>query len=223
MADCSIFIDETGGQGGQSRYYAITLVFHDQSDDLTETTAKYTASLKRRGLRDIPFHGSPCMNGHDDYENVDLASRKSMFTAFFIYLQHLPIRYRTFLYKRKELGSNQAFVTRMRKDIIMCLYDELEYFQSFDNVKIYYDGGQAIVTQSVHGAVEYALSKTGTVFRTASPSEYRLAQAADMICTLELTAQKYEAHETTRTDEKFFGNVGAFKNNYMKALKRKRL
>ena len=44
-----------------------------------------------------------------------------------------------------------------------------------------------------------------------------------MICTLELTAKKYETHETTKTDEKFFGNVGAFKNNYMKALKRKRL
>ncbi|MBQ9002641.1 MAG: DUF3800 domain-containing protein [Eggerthellaceae bacterium] len=223
MADCSIFIDETGGQSGHSRYYAITLVFHDQSIDLTGTIAKYEAALKVRNLADIPFHGSPCMNGHDEYENLSLESRKSMFVAFFVLLQHLPIRYRTFLYKRKELPSEQAFVTRMRKDIIMCLYDELEYFQSFDSVKIYYDGAQAIVRQSVRGAVEYALSKSGTVFRTASPAEYRLAQAADMICTLELTAQKYRAHETTRTDEKFFGNAGAFKNNYMKSLKRKRL
>ena len=44
-----------------------------------------------------------------------------------------------------------------------------------------------------------------------------------MICTLELTAQKFGTHEQTRTDEKFFGSAGSFKNNYMKSLKRKRL
>ena len=223
LADCSIFVDESGGQGGHSRYYALTLVFHNQSDDLSETISRYLDALRARGLEDIPFHGSPCLNGHDAYEGMDLKTRKSMFTAFFVLLQHMPIRYRTFLYKRSELADDRAFVTRMRRDIIMYLYDNLGYFQSFDNVKIYYDGGQAIVRQSLRSAIEYALSKEGTVFRTASPSDYRLLQAADMLCTLELTAQKYRAHEATNTDEKFFGGAGAFKNNYMKSVKRKRL
>ncbi len=44
-----------------------------------------------------------------------------------------------------------------------------------------------------------------------------------MICTLELTACKFRNHESTSTDEKMFGSVSSFKNNYMKAVKRKRL
>ncbi len=44
-----------------------------------------------------------------------------------------------------------------------------------------------------------------------------------MICTLELTAVKFHNKEMTRTDEKIFGSAHAFKNNYMKSIKRKRI
>lgn len=79
------------------------------------------------------------------------------------------------------------------------------------------------VTQSLHAAVGYALSRESLVCRNASPAQYWLSQAADMICTLGFAAQKYRAHEMAKTDEKFFGSVGSFKNNYMKSLKRKRI
>ena len=223
QGDCSIFVDETGGEGGQSRYYAVTLVFHDQSDNIAPMIERYESALRSRGLPDLPFHASPLMNGHDGYANLDLCARKGLFTAFFIMLQHLPVRYRTFLYRRSEYVDNAALTNRLRRDITVFLFDELEYFQAFDRVKIYYDDAQRIVTRSLHAAIEYALSKEGLMYRDASPSQYRLSQVADMICTLELTAQKYRARESTSTDEKFFGSAGAFKNNYMKQLKRKRL
>ena len=221
--ECSIFVDETGGEGGQSRYYAVTLVFHDQADDISGMLSKYEKALRDRGFEDIPFHASPLMNGHDRYSGVDISIRKVMFMAFFVMLQHLPIRYRTFLYRRSEFADNAALMNRLRKDITSFLFDELEYLQSFEAVKIYYDDAQRVVTRSLHAAVEYVLSKESLMYRNASPSQYRLSQAADMICTLELTAQKFGAHEQTRTDEKFFGSAGSFKNNYMKSLKRKRL
>ena len=31
MGDLGVFVDESGDQGGRSRYYVLTLVFHDQS------------------------------------------------------------------------------------------------------------------------------------------------------------------------------------------------
>lgn len=33
MSEISIFADESGGQGGRSKYYALMLVFHDRPDD----------------------------------------------------------------------------------------------------------------------------------------------------------------------------------------------
>jgi len=72
-------------------------------------------------------------------------------------------------------------------------------------------------------AVEYALSKKSVIYRKTKAPEFFLEQAADMLCTLELTACKYHGREQTSTDEKFFGSAGSFKNNFMKSIKRKRL
>ncbi|MDO4290864.1 MAG: DUF3800 domain-containing protein [Eggerthellaceae bacterium] len=223
MREISIFADESGDQGGHSRCYALTLVFHDQDDDVETEFAKYRSGLLARQLRDIPFHAGPLMNGHDDYESMELATRKSYFAQFFIMVQHLPVKYRTFVYKRSEMQEPDALTHRMRQDITNLLFDELSFFQSFDKVKIYYDGGQDVVATALREAVEYVLSKGSVLYRKTKSSDFMLAQVADMLCTLEVTDRKYRANELTKTDEKMFGRSKAFRNNYMKAIKRKRL
>ena len=77
------------------------------------------------------------------------------------------------------------------------------------------------IAESLHRAVEYALSKDAVVYRSAQPSEYRLSQAADYICTMELTAIKYAEHTATATDEKFFGKWSDFKKGILKETRKK--
>ena len=223
MSEISIFVDESGGQDGHSKYYVLTLVFHDQSLSIEEQLYEHKRGLAIRGFADIPFHAGPILTGHDDYEHMDFKTRKSYFTLFFMDIQKLPITYQTFLYKRKEVGGSTQLATKMKRDVITLLFDNLEFFQSYDKVKIYYDNGQEIVAHALRGAVEYALSKESVLFRKTNAADFMLAQAADMLCTLELTAEKYRNKEATRSDIKMFGNAHAFKNNYMKAIKRKRL
>lgn len=223
LSEISVFVDESGGQDGHSRYYALTLVFHNQSDDIMPEVEKYRRGLASRGLADVPLHAGPLLTGHDAYEGMDLRVRKGYLTLFFQLLQHLPVRYRTFVYRRSELSGRDAFVARMRRDIVDLIFDNLAYFQSFDEVKVYYDNGQEIVAQALHGAIEYAISKNSLLFRRTRAADYVLEQAADMLCTLELTAVKLRNGEATRTDRKFFGDAHSFKNNYMKAMKRKRM
>ena len=223
MREISIFVDESGGQDGHSKYYVLTLGFHDQSFNLKEHLTRHRKGLADRGLDEVPFHAGPIMTGHDDFEYMDFETRKSYLTLFFISVQKLPITYQTFLYKRKEVGDSTQLATKMKRDIITLFFDNLEFFQSYDKVKIYYDNGQEIVAHALRGAVEYALSKESVLFRKTNAADFMLAQAADMLCTLELTAEKYRNKEATRTDIKMFGNAHAFKNNYMKAIKRKRL
>lgn len=99
--------------------------------------------------------------------------------------------------------------------------DHLVYFQSFEHVKIYYDQGQAAVTQALRSAFEYALSKEATVRRESDYRTFRLSQVADYLCAIELTAEKYKHHAATATDEKFFGGATAFKKNWLKQARRK--
>ena len=121
------------------------------------------------------------------------------------------------------MGSVEDLTARMKRDITNLLFDELAYFQSFEKVKIYYDDGQEKVAKALHAAVEYVIAKQSILYRRANAEDFTLAQAADMLCALELAAVKFAKGEQTRTDEKMFGSARAFKNNYMKAVKRKRL
>jgi hypothetical protein len=100
VRELSVFADETGGQGGHSHYYAVTLVFHDQRDTLRETIHRYETSLVEKGLPDVPLHAGPLLTGHEEYEHMSIVTRKALLVSFFILLQHLPVQYHTFLYRR---------------------------------------------------------------------------------------------------------------------------
>lgn len=220
MPEISLFVDESGESGTESKYYLLTLVFHEQDSSIDRQIKLYERTLHDKGLPDIPLHSSPLLNGHNDYKGMDIQDRKRLLQSFFTMLQHMPIKYHTFAYRKSSFRSDAELVVRMRRDVVNLVFDNLEYLQRFDKVKVYYDDGQYVVTKSLHDAVEYALAADAVMYRDGSPKDYRLAQAADLICTLELTALKYEAKESTRTDERFFGAFGSFKKNYLKKIRK---
>ena len=145
------------------------------------------------------------MNGKDQYPGLDLRTRKMILGSFRVFFRHMPVKYHTFAYATKQFAS----------------LDNLAELQSYDMVKVYYDNGQRSIAESLHRAIEYALSKDAVVYRSAQPSEYRLSQAADYICTMELTAIKYAEHTATATDEKFFGKWSDFKKGILKETRKK--
>lgn len=223
MLEISIFVDESGEVGSESKYYLLTLLFHEQGASISPMIKLYEQSLRAKSLPNIPFHASPLMNGNDDYKGMDIQSRKQLFSAFYIMLQHLPVRYATLAYSKSEFVDAKMLTTRMKRDIVNLMFENLDYLQQFDKVKIYYDDGQSVVTQALHDATEYALSSEAVLYRNGSPKDYRLSQAADFICAIELTAIKYQVKEQTKTDERFFGAYGTFKKNYLKKVRKLRL
>lgn len=171
MRDLSIFVDESGDTGTESKYYLITLVLHEQDRDLHPYEKGYQTALLSKGLEDIPLHLSPLINGHGDYEGMPVERRKRHLAAFRVFMQKLPYRYVTFAYRKSELSEQplapNGAVQRIRRDLACFLLENLEYLQRFDSVKVYYDDGQALVTKALHDAIGYALSKEAIVYRDA--------------------------------------------------------
>lgn len=223
MRELSVFLDESGSDGLKDRYYLLALVAHDQADDISGDVALYEQSLREKGLPDIPFHASPLMNGHGDYEACDLAVRKQLLSAFRVFFRHTPVRYHCITLRTREHATVDDLAAAMRKQLVDFVFGRLEYFQGFDSVKIYYDNGQRSIADAVHKAMDYALSKEAVVYRSASPEDYRLSQVADYLCTMELTALKYGDKAATATDEKFFGSWNLFKKGIYKEMRRKAL
>ena len=221
--ELSIFVDESGDCGGKARYYLLTLVFHDQADSIAEAVTGYESKLARADLPNIPFHSEPLMNGHKDYEFLDVEQRKAMLAYFSSFVRKLPISYITLVYRRSQFEDPARLMGRMARDISSVIIEHLDFFQSFDDVKVYYDNGQGIVKQALDRSVGKILSKGVVRRRKTSMTDYRLEQVADYLCTIELALVKYEAKEDGGTYNKFFGGIGTFKRNWLKQARRKQI
>lgn len=55
--------------------------------------------------------------------------------------RHLPISYKVFVFKTHRYRTLKQIADAMRREIIDFIFDNLSWFQQFDAVKIYYDGG----------------------------------------------------------------------------------
>ena len=207
--------------GRKGRYYLLTLVVHDQSEGIADKVSRCEQSLASSDLPNIPFHSELLLNGHGPYEGIDLQTRKKMLYSFNVLVQRLPVSYRTFVYRRSEFEDLAKLTSRLKRDISGLLFDRLEFFQSFDEVKVYYDNGQDIVKQALDQSIGFVLSKGVVERRKTSMTDYRLEQAADYLCTIELAAVKYAAKEDGETYNKFFGGIGTFKKNWLKQARRK--
>ena len=147
--ELSIFVGEGGDRGGKARYYLLTLVFHDRVDSIAEAATGYETKLARADLPNIPFHSEPLMNVHKDYEFLGIEQRKAMLVYFSSFTRKLPISYTTLVYRRSQLEDPARLTERMGRDISSTMVEHLDFFQSFDDVKVYYDNGQDIVKQAL--------------------------------------------------------------------------
>ena len=69
-----------GSDNLRDTHYILALVVHDQSDDLRKNIGRYLASLREKGLPDVPFHATPLLSGHDVYECMGIILRKIGFS-----------------------------------------------------------------------------------------------------------------------------------------------
>lgn len=59
------------------------------------------------------------------------------------------------------------------------------------------------------------------VFRKVMPSQYKLFQVADLLCTMYLIQLKMEHSHLSKPERTFFGNQRDLKKNYLKPLSQK--
>ena len=96
----------------------------------------------------------------------------------------------------------------------------LDYFQSYDRIAVYYDNGQKEITNLINTLFNAFLDAE---VRKVKPSDYALFQAANMMCTLELLSAKLESSQVSKSETQFFGSIRNLKKNYLKPLSHKRL
>lgn len=214
MSELSIFIDESGDFGSNSEHYLLTLVFHDQANRIDEEVEALKHKLAEAGLSSSrAIHAGPIVRKEDEYARLPLSVRRSAFGCLYAFTRKAKVTYFTVAVKKKECPDRIRLKNRLARELALFFRDYMDYFLAFDKVIVYYDNGQSPITEligTVCGSVFFEVD-----YRKVAPSDYRLFQSADLLCTLELAGIKADAGKLSRSEEIFFESRRKLKKNYL--------
>jgi len=206
LKELSIFIDESGDFGPLSkhtRYYIVALVFHEQQNDLTPLVSRFKELLRNCG-HDFAkaIRTGPLIRREEPYHHQAILERRRQFFQLVTFVKKAPLTHKTFVFNKKVCGSGLELAAVIEKEIEAFINLHFSYFQSFDDVKIYYDNGQVEIKKIIRKTL-------GSLFfhptiRSAMPNDYFLLQVADYFCTIELLKQKLKCSETSKSEMLFF-------------------
>lgn len=223
MKELSIFVDESGDFGkvdNNSPYYLVTMVFHDQNEDISEQLTRLECELSLSGSTEY-IHTGPIIRREIPYKNMTIDERRSLLYKIRMFFLHLPITHTTIKINRKEAGDKFALTAQLSKKLKIFINEHLDYFSSFDKVIVYYDNGQQELNLVLNSILNLLLSNVE--FRKASPTEYRLLQVADYICSVELLSIKSEEKRLSKSEQAFFYKPQELKKTFIKSVHSKRL
>ncbi|MGN1187793.1 MAG: DUF3800 domain-containing protein [Lachnospiraceae bacterium] len=218
----SVFIDESGDFGLYEFHapnYLVTMVLHDQNNDISENIKVFDAHLIRLGYKNHAIHTGPLIRRESVYSNFLIEERKRLFNALFNFARNLDFHYSCVKIKKSECLDIISMTSKISKALSNVLLSNETFWNSYDKVIIYYDNGQIELTKILTSV--FSTLYTQIEFRKVKPVDYKLFQVADLICTIELLEEKAASNSFSHSEIAFFDNVRNFKKNYLKHIRKK--
>lgn len=224
MTSLSIFVDESGDFGAYNHitpYYIITMILHDQAMDISEQVQNLNFKVRSLGYDEKnAIHTAPLIRREQTYANESPNKRRALFASLFFFTMRCPIRYRTFVFEKRLFEDAFSLEGRMAKELSSFIRDNLTFFQKFNDVVLYYDNGQTELNRILNFALSTELSTYS--YRKVLPINYKLFQAADLICTLKLLDLKCEHGELSRSEQLMFHSKRELRKQFIKPLQKKK-
>lgn len=195
------------------------MLFHNQNENLQPAITKLNTELSYLGLNNLCIHTGPIIRKEEIYTNMSIHERRRIFNKMIAFLRQINIQYKCFYIEKKHIFDVVEATGKLSKQISQFIRDHYKEFLSFDGVKIYYDNGQIEVSKILSSVFNVMLPNP--IFRKVMPSEYKLFQAADLLCTMTLIKLKLENGLFSKSEMVFFGNIRDLKKNYLKPLSKK--
>ncbi len=221
MKELSIFIDESGDFGAYSShspYYIITLVMHAQNINIDSDVNHFEFELSMLGFPKHCIHTGPIIRQEEEYRHLDMITRRRILNKMVAFVKQLDIHYKTFHIEKRHMLDTVDSTGKLGRLISDFIKENYAEFLSYSTIKIYYDNGQIEVNKILSTVFNILLQNVE--FRKVIPSNYRLFQVADLICTFELLRLKANNHNLSRSELQFFGTERDLKkiisNHYQK-------
>ncbi len=223
MKELSIFIDESGDFGevvDTSPYYIVTFVFHNQADDINKNIKRLEQQLKACGFEDEYIHTHPIIRKESPYNNLSIDERRKIINKMLRFTMSCDISYFNIVVNKTEAKNKFKLSAKIAKELSEFIRNNLDYFQGYDNIIVYYDYGQQELSVIINTILNTQFNNVD--FRNASPKQYKLLQVADFICSMELLKQKRNSHQLTKSETSFFYKPNELKKNFIKSVEKKK-
>ncbi|MBQ3280295.1 DUF3800 domain-containing protein [Candidatus Saccharibacteria bacterium] len=201
----NIFIDETGEFGfvrGAARFYGVSLVFHEQSASISNELNTLNERLEHLNFHSM-IHMGDLVSGHGDFIGMNIKERRKIYIQLHKFASTIPANYYSFFIDKKDFNTNHALEGRIEKALQELILSNLKYFQNFDEIKVYYDGGQrqlSKIIDKVFGELNGYEKKPDF-----DHTEKKLFQVADMLTYVDKLVYKYSNKlKFSKTEISFF-------------------
>lgn len=219
MKELSIFVDESGDFGKfneNSPFYIVSFVFHEQKNSINEQVQILDNSLEELGFVNHTIHTAPLVRREQSYKYVNINTRRKIFYKLFSFSKHVKISQASLIVDKHQNSRPIEITKQLSKQLSTLIKENYEYFTNFDSIIIYYDNGQYQVT-NILVAVFNTLLSIDCEFRQVLPSEYKLFQTADLVCTLTLIKNKFAIGKNlTKSEQIFFGSMNKLRKTFLK-------
>ena len=220
----SCFIDESGDFGSydhRSPYYIVSIVLHDQKNDISDHIKALDEHLSHHGYSHHALHTGPLIRREADYEFDLMENRKHLFNVLYNFARRLPFHYLCIQVDKSECEDEIQQISKISKSLSTELKSHSDFFSSFDNIVVYYDNGQAELTKIISSVFNTLFSNVEIC--KVKPADYKLFQVADLICTLELLSEKAASNSFSKSETEFLKSPREFRKEYYRKIRTKHL
>lgn len=225
MSVLSIFVDESGDFGDyekHSPYYIVSLIIHNQDDDISSEVKRLDQELQLLGYKpDYVIHTAPLIRREEENRFESPNKRRAVFTKLFYFVIRSPIQFKTFVFEKRKFENIYKLEAAIARALSSFIRANLDYFQCFENIILYYDNGQHELSRILNTI--FATELSSYEIRKVLPKDYKLFQAADLICTLRLLELKCEQGQLTKSEELIFHSVRRLKKDFIKPIRKKEI
>ena len=132
----------------------------------------------------------------------------------------MDIRYHSIVVEKKHLDDEMELVVKISKQLSAFLNENISTLMNYDRIIVYYDYGQRELAKILISVFNTVLNSV--VIKKVAPANYKLFQAADMLCTLELLSLKAERKMLSNSELAFFQSARMLNKSYLRVLRKKR-
>ena len=120
MKELSIFIDESGDFGEyaiHSPFYIITMIFHDQSEDIQPAISRLNQELSYLHLDNLCIHTGPIIRKEEIYAEMIIDERRRIFNKMVAFIRQINVRYKCFFIEKKHISDVVEATGKLSKQI----------------------------------------------------------------------------------------------------------